>query len=76
MKYPKPVMHKTELLDMGFTRTYLDRAIAAPGQTFAWPINPANKSSPVLFDTEGFERWRLKEVAMRERARREQRGVM
>ena len=32
MEYPKPVMSKKELLGMGFTRAYLDRAIASPGK--------------------------------------------
>lgn len=76
MKYAHPVMSKKELIGMGFTRAYLDRAIAVPGQTFAWRLNPANKSSPVLFDTEAFERWRLREIAVAERARRQRQGVM
>ena len=36
MEYPKPFMQKKELMDMGLTLQYLNRAIAAPGQTFAF----------------------------------------
>ena len=76
MEYLKPVMSKQELLGMGFTRAYLDRAIASPGQTFAWQTNPANKHSPVMFDTQKFDQWRCKEIAVAERARKQRIGVM
>lgn len=76
MEYQKPVMSKKELLGMGFTRAYLDRAIASPGQTFAWQTNPANKHSPVMFDTQKFDQWRCKEIAVAERARKQRIGVM
>lgn len=76
MEYPKKVMNKKELLDMGFTRSYLDRAISVPGQTFAWRMNPANKSSPMMFDTQKFDQWRLREIAVAERARNQRQVVM
>lgn len=37
--------------------------------TFAWRQNPANRKSPILFDTEGLEKWRLEDCKMQERAR-------
>lgn len=36
MKYPKKIMSRPDLIKMGFSETYLRRAFATPGQTFAW----------------------------------------
>ncbi len=69
MEYPKPCMNKKELIKMGIPEKFLDRAIASPGQTFAQRINPVNKTSPVMFDTEGFEKWRIKDAQMQNSAR-------
>lgn len=70
MEYPKPIMNRGDLIrDMGFTEPYLMRAFSTPGQTFAWRANPANKHSPILFDTAGLEAWRLEDCKMQERAR-------
>lgn len=76
MKYPKPFMKKEELMEMGLTRRYLDRAIAVPGQTFAFKVRPEGKTSPYIFDTVQFEEWRMKEVKMAANARRMKAGVM
>lgn len=76
MKYPKLIMNRKELIKMGLPESYLNRAIATPGQTFAWRSNPANKTSPILFDTTGFEEWRLKDLRMQEQARKMRQGVM
>ena len=71
MKYPKKIMNRKELIgEMGFPESFLMRAFATPGQTFAWRANPANKRSPILFDTAEFEKWRLKDCQMQERARK------
>lgn len=71
MKYPKKIMNRGELIrGMGFTEPYLMRAFSTPGQTFAWRANPANKHSPILFDTDGLEEWRIKDCQMQERARK------
>ena len=69
MKYPKPFMNKKELLAMGIPESYLLRAIATPGQTFALRANPANRTSPIIFDTVGFEEWRLKDAETQGKAR-------
>lgn len=69
MKYPKQIMNKKELLSMGFPEAFLMRTLSTPGQTFAWRENPANKHSPIMFDTEGLEKWRLDDCKMQERAR-------
>ena len=71
MKYPKAIMNRGELIKgMGFTEPYLMRAFSTPGQTFAWRANPANKHSPIRFDTAGLEEWRLEDCKMQERARK------
>ena len=70
MDYPKTVMSRKALIaQMGFSEAYLMRAYSTPGQTFAWRENPLNKHSPILFDTEGLEKWRVEDCKMQERAR-------
>jgi len=64
MEYPKPFMGKKELIKMGLPPQYLNRAIAVQGQTFAFKLDPSKKTSPYIFDTQGFEAWRIKDTAM------------
>ncbi len=64
MEYPKPIMKLRELKDMGFPEEFLFRAYYANGQTFASKINPMKKSSPIFFDTAGFEKWRLQQIKL------------
>ena len=59
MVYPKQVMRATELEKMGFPREYLLYAYRRKGQNYAWNATPA-RNSPILFDTEVFEKWRLR----------------
>lgn len=69
MQYAKKIMKLRELMrEYGFSEQYLQRAYRSPGQTFATKINPMAKNSPIIFDTDGFERWRQKEIAAQERA--------
>ena len=58
MNYPKPVMRATELERMGFTRSFLLSAYRRKGQAFAWKNSHA-PNSPIMFDTEKFEKWRI-----------------
>ena len=62
MKYPKPVMRITELIEMGFSYPSLRRAYGSPGQRFATKINPLKNNSAFLFDTEEFEKWRVQDI--------------
>ena len=62
MKYPKPMMRTAELVRMGFSPEYVRRAYGSPGQNFASKINPLKSNSTILFDTEGFERWRVRDI--------------
>lgn len=63
MQYPKPVMKSTELEEMGFPREFLLYAFRRKGQTFAWKMNPTKSNSTIVFDTEEFEKWRVKMAA-------------
>lgn len=63
MEYPKPIMKITELeKQLGFPKEYLMYAYRSRGQNFASKINPTKKNSPIIFDTAGFEIWRLKDI--------------
>lgn len=62
MRFPKPVMKTAELVRMGFSPEYLRRAYGSLGQQFASKINPLKSNSAILFDTEGFERWRVQDI--------------
>ena len=76
MNYPKQIMNRKELIEqMGFTEAFLMRAFSTPGQTFAWRENPLNKHSPIMFDTDGLEKWRIEDCRMQERARKMPRTV-
>lgn len=76
MEYPKAIMSRKELMEMGFSRHYLNRAASIKGQTFAFRLNPNNKCSPLLFDTAGLEKFRLAEIRAAERAAELKTGVM
>lgn len=68
MEYPKPVMKMGELVKMGFTRSFLDEAYRERGQDFAQ--KGAKKNSPIFFDTELFEKWRVRKQREENRALR------
>lgn len=58
MKYPEPIMRATALEKMGFSRTFLNYAYQRKNQTYAWKMSD-KKNSPIVFDTEAFEKWRV-----------------
>lgn len=64
MEYPSKIMRKTELVALGFPEKMLLRASREKNQTFAFKMNPFAKNSPLLFDTAGFERWRIQQVRL------------
>nr|DAU64321.1 MAG TPA: UBA2-like domain protein [Caudoviricetes sp.] len=68
MEYPKPVMKMGELVKMGFPRSFLDEAYRERGQDFAQ--KGAKKNSPIFFDTELFEKWRVRKQREENRALR------
>ena len=57
MKYEKQVMKIKELVAMGFPKEMLMNAYRYPGQRFAQKIDPAKKNSPIVFNTEEFDKW-------------------
>lgn len=68
MEYPKPIMKITELNEMGFPKEFLMVAYRTKGQDFAQKVNPLKRNSPIIFETEKFEKYRLKKLAMENRA--------
>lgn len=64
--YPKPIMKLSELREMGFPEEYLLYVYRAPGQTVAHKLNPTKKNSPILYDTEALEKFRLKQIKTEE----------
>lgn len=68
MEYPKPVMKMGELVKMGFPRSFLDEAYRERGQDFAQ--KGAKKNSTIFFDTELFEKWRVRKQREENRALR------
>lgn len=59
MVYPKPFMRLQELQGMGLPKEFLFMAYRSKGQTFAQKMNPSKPNSPIIFETESFERWRI-----------------
>lgn len=68
MEYPKQIMKVSELKEMGFPEKFLMIAYLTKGQTFAQKLNTVKKNSPIIFDTEGFEKWRLNRLAAENKA--------
>ena len=57
MEYPRPIMKKTELQEMGFPRDFLTKAYLKGG--IAWKADPIKRNSAVLYDTQALEKYRL-----------------
>ena len=62
MEYPKKIMRIKELKQMGFAEKLLLNAYRIPGQRFAMKENFLKPNSPIIFDTDEFEKWRLKNL--------------
>jgi len=67
MKYSKPFMTKGELIRAGIPRELLEQAYADKKQRFAMKLNPHKKSSNIVYETEEFEKWRLKQIDIQRR---------
>lgn len=68
MKYPSPVMRLTELMQLGFPEEFLLSAYRTKGQDFAQKISPTKRNSPIIFDTEKFEEYRMRKLITENRA--------
>lgn len=64
MNYPSKVMKISELMKMGFPKEYLMIAYRSRKQTFAWKMDATKSNSPILFDTEGLEEYRRKQISI------------
>lgn len=64
MEYPKTIMRLTELQKMDIPREMLLRAFRQKGQNFAWKMTPTAPNSPILFETAGFEKWRMQQIKL------------
>ena len=62
MEYPKQIMKMQELSKMGFPVEFLQIAYLTKGQTFAQKMDPTKKNSPIIFETAGFEEWRMRRL--------------
>lgn len=62
LEFPKPVMKMAELTDMGIPKEYLLKAYRDRNQTFATKIDPTKRNSPIIFDTDGFKKWWLRQI--------------
>lgn len=58
MEYPKPVMKKSELKEMGFSDRFLMTVFYRRNQKVAWKASNA-QNSPILFDTAELEKIRI-----------------
>lgn len=71
MNYPRELMRKTELQrECHLSPELLEKAYRTPGQDFAFKMDPTKKNSPILFMTDGLERWIQKRIQMEQRARK------
>ena len=68
MTSPKPIMRLQELRKMGFPAEFLQIAYLTKGQTFAQKMDPTRKNSPIIFETAGFEEWRMRRLQAENRA--------
>ena len=68
MQYPSPVMRLTEMVQMGFPEEFLLIAYRTKGQDFAQKVNPTKRNSPIFFDTEKFEEYRMRKLTTENKA--------
>lgn len=59
MVYPKPIMSRKEMIKLGIPEALLIKVTLEKGQKIAFRPNPASKTSPWLYDTEEFEKYRV-----------------
>ena len=74
MEFPKKIMYQKELVQMGFPEKMLRRIIHEKGQKVAYKVNPNNKTSPTLFDTDELQKYLIRQNRAADLAR--QRGCV
>lgn len=55
-RYPRRIMRLNELVELGYSKEYLMKQYRRKGQTFAKKQDPTRRNSPIMFDTELFEK--------------------
>ncbi len=66
-KYPKRIMRLSELEKLGYTKEYLMKQYRIRGQKFAKKQDPTRRNSPIIFDTELFERQQQRQQELENR---------
>ena len=74
MEFPKKIMYQKELVQMGFPEKMLRRISMEKGQKVAYKVNPNNKTSPTLFDTDELQKYLIRQNRAADLAR--QRGCV
>ena len=74
MQFPKKIMYQKELVQMGFPENMLRRISREKGQKVAYKVNPNNKTSPTLFDTDELQKYLIRQNRAADLAR--QRGCV
>lgn len=65
MLYPEKIMRASALEEyLGMSRGTLARLVHFPGQKFAFKLYPEKRNSPVLIDTEAYEKWRVQRMQL------------
>ena len=68
MLYPEKIMWASALEEyLGMSRGTLARLVHFPGQKFAFKLYPEKRNSPVLIDTEAYEKWRTQRIKLSQR---------
>lgn len=62
MVFPKKFMKTGELRALGFSKELLRRAYGDKGQRFATKVNPAKRTSAIMYDTDGLNAWIEREI--------------
>ena len=57
MNFLKPVMRLKELKKMGYPESLLLEAYRDRNQNFAMKLNSLKTNSPIIFETEGLNKW-------------------
>lgn len=64
IQYPKEILKKAEMMDLGFPEEMLLRATQEKNQNFAFKLNPLAKNSPWMFITSGFDQWLQEQIKL------------
>lgn len=62
MEFPKKFMRSGELRALGLSKELLRRAYGDSKQRFATKVNPAKRTSAIIYDTDGLKEWIEREI--------------